>query len=452
MEGKNYIFSSFLFVFTLALLFGLLSLLDYDRTFFSLQLKPINMFSDIIADEVVEIEPTVIAEEPVVESISYPDGYTPIQNFTTQKFPLDPIFSKLQRAKHGRDKVRIAWFGDSFTDADLVVCDLRDSLQSVFGGNGVGFVPITHEAAGYRRSVQHSFGGWQTSSVIARRGIRNFGINGFNYQPDSANFVRFKSSYKYKHTRKFDVFRLFYSSQTESEARLSLNDTIKKRITLNPSATPEMLTVSSPDIQKVKLNFNRQSGVTIYGASLEDSTGIYLDNFSIKGNSGISLLAIPTTNLMKFDSLLNYDMIVLQFGLNAITPESRKYTDYMEGMKKLILKFKAAFPNTPILMLSVSDRSERRQGNFSTMKAVKSLVSVQEQFAFDNNLLFWNLYKAMGGENSMSKLVNSNPPLAAKDYTHLNFDGGRLIGHKLAGTFIFESERFEERRRNLVAN
>jgi hypothetical protein len=121
-------------------------------------------------------------------------------------------------------------------------------------------------------------------------------------------------------------------------------------------------------------------------------------------------------------------------------------------MKKLIIKLKAALPNTPKHMLSVSDRSERRQGNFSTMKAVKSLVSVQEQFAFDNNLLFWNLYKAMGGENSMSKLVNSNPPLAAKDYTHLNFDGGRLIGHKLAGTFIFESERFEERRRNLVAN
>ncbi|MFZ4583547.1 MAG: hypothetical protein ACOYM7_12925 [Paludibacter sp.] len=452
MEGKNYIFSSFLFVFTLALLFGLLSFLDYNTTIFRFELKPINMFSDIIADEDTVIEPVEIVKIPKIDSVSYPQGLTPIQNFTTQKFPLDPIFSKLQRSKRGRDKVRIAWFGDSFTDADLVVCDLRDSLQSVFGGNGVGFVPMTHEAAGYRRSVQHSFGGWQTSSVIVRKGVRNFGINGFNYRPDSANYVRFKSSYKYKHTRKFDVFRLFYSAQSESEARLALNDTIKKRITLNQTSLPEMLTVASSDIQKVKLNFNRQSGVTIYGASLEDSTGIYVDNFSIKGNSGLSLLAIPTANLMKFDSLLNYDMIVLQFGLNAMTPESRKYTDYMEGMKKLILKFKAAFPNTPILMLSVSDRSERRQGNFSTMKAVKSLVNVQEQFAFDNKLLFWNLYEAMGGENSMSKLVHSNPPLAAKDYTHLNFDGGRIIGHKLAGSFIFESQQFVERRKNLVAN
>jgi hypothetical protein len=47
--------------------------------------------------------------------------------------------------------------------------------------------------------------------------------------------------------------------------------------------------------------------------SLEDSTGLYIDNFSIKGNSGIGLLAIPDRNLACFDSLLSYDLIVLQF-------------------------------------------------------------------------------------------------------------------------------------------
>jgi len=413
------------------------------------------MFSDITADEGPVVEVAQVAEKPVNEDVepeTYPEGLIPIKNFTTQKFPLDPVFNKLQRAKNGRDKVRVAWFGDSFTDADLVVCDLRDTLQSIFGGNGVGFVPITHEAAGYRRSVELSSGGWITSSVIARNGVRNFGINGFNYQPDSANYVRFKASYRYKHTRKFDVFRLFYASQNQTEVRLALNDTVKQRLTLTPASLPEMVSVGLPDIRKVKLNFSRQSGITVYGASLEDSTGFYIDNFSIKGNSGISLLAIPKANLMKFDSLLNYDLIVLQFGLNAMTPESRKYTAYMEGMARLVNRFKAAFPDTPILMLSVSDRSERRQGEFATMRAVKSLVAVQQQFAYDNKLLFWNLYEAMGGENSMARFVHSNPPLAGKDYTHLNFDGGKIIGHSLAKSILYEGEKFTERRRNLVSN
>jgi len=455
VKEKNYIYSSFIFVFIVALLFGLLSFLDYDSRLFSFELKPVNMFSDITADEGPVVEVAQVAEKPVNEDVepeTYPEGLIPIQNFTTQKFPLDPVFNKLQRAKNGRDKVRVAWFGDSFTDADLVVCDLRDTLQSIFGGNGVGFVPITHEAAGYRRSVELSSGGWITNSVIARNGVRNFGINGFNYQPDSANYVRFKASYRYKHTRKFDVFRLFYASQNQTEVRLALNDTVKQRLTLTPASLPEMVSVGLPDIRKVKLNFSRQSGITVYGASLEDSTGFYIDNFSIKGNSGISLLAIPKANLMKFDSLLNYDLIVLQFGLNAMTPESRKYTAYMEGMARLVNRFKAAFPDTPILMLSVSDRSERRQGEFATMKAVKSLVAVQQQFAYDNKLLFWNLYEAMGGENSMTRFVQSNPPLAGKDYTHLNFDGGKIIGHSLARSILYENEKFAERRRNLVSN
>lgn len=456
MEEKNYIVRSFLFVFIIALIFGVLSAFDYEKKVFSFDLKPVNMFSDIQIDEVAETEDVAVAEKvpviPVEQADTCPKGLVCIQNFTDQKFPLDRLFTKLQHARRGNGKVRVAWFGDSFTDADLIVCDLRDTLQSVYGGNGVGFVPITHEAAGYRRSVIHAFGGWNTSSVIVRRGARNFGINGFCYQPDSANFVRFTASRKYRHTRKFDIFRLFYASQTEAQARVSINDSIRERVTLLPSGTPEMITLGKTSIQKVKVNLLKNAGVTIYGASLEDSTGIYFDNFSIKGNSGLSLLAIPNRNLQKFDSLLNYDLVVLQFGLNAVTPESRKYTSYMEGMKRLVDKFKAAFPNTPILMLSVSDRSERKDGNFVTMKAIKGLVTVQEKFAYDNKLLFWNLYEAMGGENSMARFVKSNPPLASKDYTHLNFDGGKIIGHSLARSFIHEGEKFTERRKNLVAN
>lgn len=455
MKEKNYIYSAFLFVLIVAFFFGSMSFLEYEGRVFSFELKPINMFSDIQLDEEPEIEVTEEIKPPIVEPNApdtCPKGLIRIQNFSDSKFPLDAIFTKLQRTKRGRDRVRVAWFGDSFTDADLVVCDLRDTLQSVFGGNGVGFVPITHEAAGYRRSVQLSSGGWFTSSVINRKGVRNFGINGFSYRPDSANYVRFKASYKYKHTRKFDVFRLFYASQNQSDVRLAFNDTLKRQLTLLPTSLPEMISVGMTDMRKVKLNFSTQAGITVFGASLEDSTGFYIDNFSIKGNSGISLLAIPQQNLMKFDSLLNYDLIVLQFGLNAMTPESRKYTSYLQSLEKLVNRFKVAFPNTPILMLSVSDRSERRQGEFTTMKAVKRLVWAQEQFAATNKLLFWNLYQAMGGENSMTRFVHANPPLAGKDYTHLNFDGGRIIGHSLARSLLYENEKFAERRRNLVSN
>ena len=39
--------------------------------------------------------------------------------------------------------VRIAYFGDSFIEADIFTADLRERFQSEFGGCGVGYVPIT---------------------------------------------------------------------------------------------------------------------------------------------------------------------------------------------------------------------------------------------------------------------------------------------------------------------
>ena len=215
-------------------------------------------------------------------------------------------------------------------------------------------VIISHEAAGYRRSIIHTFGGWKTSSVIHRKGNNNFGISGYCYRPDSMNFVRFAASKRYKHTRRFDIFRLFYTSEFEFDAKVAFNDSVKHDLTLEASTQPQMLSLSLENIQKVRVKISKSAHTTIFGASLEDSTGVYIDNFSIKGNSGISLLSIPDNNLRTFDSLLNYDLIVLQFGLNVITPESRKYTSYMQGMEKLVKKFRENFPGTPILLLSVS--------------------------------------------------------------------------------------------------
>ena len=61
--------------------------------------------------------------------------------------------------------VRIAYFGDSFIEADILTGDLREMLQKRFGGCGVGYVPITTKIAGFRPTVHHSFGGWGSHSI-----------------------------------------------------------------------------------------------------------------------------------------------------------------------------------------------------------------------------------------------------------------------------------------------
>jgi hypothetical protein len=120
-------------------------------------------------------------------------------------------------------------------------------------------------------------------------------------------------------------------------------------------------------------------------------------------------------------------------------------------MSKLITSLKESFPGIPIMLLSVSDRSKRRQGQFVTMPVIPVLIQAQERIAYENKLLFWNLFEAMGGTNSMAAFANAKPALANKDYTHLNFEGGRKVGLSLAKSFIHEVENYQKRRNSLAA-
>jgi lysophospholipase L1-like esterase len=446
--SKNYIPQAFYFTMAIACILGMLSMFPEEKSVLGYTIKPVSIFSDILKDDKAKAKPLFL-DSLAMKSEPSPKDVVCFRNFTGEKYPLDKLVSQLLKAKAKNGKVRIAWYGDSFSDGDILVSDLRDTLQSLYGGNGVGFMPITSEVAGFRRSVIHSFGGWNTSSILTNSGSGRLGINGFCYTPDSGNYVFYKGTNHFKHTSTFSTFRIFYTSVYNQKARILINRKDNREMELSASATPSMITVRADTIRQVSARFNL-AGITCLGASLEDETGIYIDNFAIKGNSGLGLQAIPEKNLSAFDSLLNYEMIVLQFGLNVSNSPTQNFTGYIKGMSKLINKLKEAFPETPILLLSVSDRSQRRQGQFVTMPVIPFLIQAQEKIAYDNKLMFWNLFEAMGGENSMAGFANSKPALANKDYTHLNFAGGRKIGLSFARSFIYEVEKYEKRRKSLA--
>ena len=446
--SKNYIPQAFYFTLAVVGILGILSIFGGEKRLLGYTIKPVSIFSDILKDDIAQAKPLFV-DSLALESEKSPKDVVCFRNFTGEKYPLDKLVGELLKSKEKKGKVRIAWYGDSFSDGDILVSDLRDTLQSLYGGNGVGFVPITSEVAGFRRSVIHSFGGWNTSSILTNSGSSHLGINGFSYAPDSGNYVFYKGTNHFRHTSAFSTFRLFYTSAYDQKARIMINRKDNRDMEMLASATPAMITVQSDTIRQVSARFNL-AGITCYGASLEDETGIYIDNFAIKGNSGLGLQAIPEKNLAAFDSLLQYDMIVLQFGLNVSNSPTPNFTGYIKGMSKLISKLKQAFPDTPILLLSVSDRSQRRQGQFVTMPVIPILIQAQEKIAFDNKLLFWNLFEAMGGENSMAGFANSKPALANKDYTHLNFAGGRKVGLSFARSFIYEVEKYQKRRKSLA--
>jgi len=447
LKSKNHIRIAFIYILAIVGILITMSFIEFKKSIFGFYLKPVSVFSDILPDDHAMEKEFLFEAVKLPTTEICPQGIVCFRNYTAEKFPLDSLVEHFLEAKAKKAKVRIAWYGDSFSDGDILVSDLRDTLQSLYGGNGVGFVPITSEAPGFRKSVVHSFSGWNTTSLITNPKSGRFGINGFSYTPDSGNFVCYAGTKHFKHTHSFSIFRLFYASAGITQSNLLINKKDRRKISIPPSKTPGMLTVDADTIWKIRAGIAENPAFICYGASLEDKTGIYVDNFSIKGNSGLGLQAIPDKNLVAFDSLLHYDLIVLQFGLNVTNMPSYNFSGYVKGMTRLVTKLKKAFPSTPILLISVSDRSHRRQGQFVTMPVIPYLIEAQEKIAYENKLVFWNLFEAMGGEDSMTKFANSKPALANKDYTHLNYAGGRKLGISLARSFVYEVEKYEKRRK-----
>ena len=62
-----------------------------------------------------------------------------------------------------------------------------------------------------------------------------------------------------------------------------------------------------------------------------------------------------------------------------------------------------------------------------------------KEAALESGCCFWDLYEAMGGENSMSAWVKEG--LAQKDYTHFSYKGAQYVGEMLFNAIQDEIEK-----------
>lgn len=89
-------------------------------------------------------------------------------------------------------------------------------------------------------------------------------------------------------------------------------------------------------------------------------------------------------------------------------------------------------------MISVHDKATKKGASFATDPAIIKLLDIQKDIANKAGVAFWSMFDAMGGENSMPGWVNSNPPLAFKDYIHFNDQGARKIAQLFSDALLDE--------------
>ena len=387
-----------------------------------------NLASFAFFEGLKELASTVIdaTNAPGVNSINYLLKERDIEGNVDQ---LKYFFQALKNGK-GK-KIRVAHYGDSQIEGDYVTNAIRDKLQKKFGGQGVGYLALTSEDILFRITTDHKFpkADWESASIfISNRDKLPVGIGGEVFVPKKNTWVSYQTRSNFSTIKKFSKAKLFYSDAKSSSINYSFGGGASKSERLSPGGNVKVIEMDAgADVSSVKIDFPTANQAYFYGASLEDGPGIYVDNFPLRGNTGEDLQKIPMDKLKDFEKIMDYKLIILEFGKNAMGTNTIRYekemTDAIEHIKK-------AFPNTSFLLISVQD------SGFQTGSRTTSLLSTQIRIAKKTNIAFWNLFEAMGGKNSMSKWVKNNPPLASADHTHLNNEGAAKIGEMIADALL----------------
>lgn len=334
----------------------------------------------------------------------------------------------------GRRPVRIAVLGDSFIEADIITADLREQLQVTYGGRGVGFVPFSTPLSKYRGTVSHTHEGWTDYNLIKRKSVPEeykdrFFVSGMLAIPTDGAYTRYEGVQFRKRIEKSNTASLFFLNGGDTELTVTVNGGPERHYDLPAEERVQRIEVeTSEDIASLRIDVAHPEEFIGYGVVLEDSVGVSVHNFSVRSNSGLALLGTDYDINRQMNDYLPYDMVILQYGLNAMSPDVMDYGYYGKQLVKIIEYIKSCFPASAVVVMSVGDRSTMQNGTAVTMPAVHAMLKTQEAAARACGVGFWNTYDAMGGDNSMPKFVERR--WAAKDYTHIGYPGGKYIAEQ----------------------
>jgi hypothetical protein len=418
-------------------------------------LRPINVLADVTKDtstHKVFILPKlpsvirVIAKDNTTVEISDYTTSTNLVNSSGQQFALSDFFQKLlELKKKKRKKIRIAYFGDSMIEGDLITQELRDEMQDYFGGSGVGFVPLTSIVAGFRRTVGHSFSDdWTDVSFKSdsKSGADLF-ISGHSFFGNPNSWVDYKTVNQ-PHLDNFSDISILYGMPESGKSTTAVLTYNGKQQLISATSSFNKFDIRYDSSNEFKLSVS-SSDIPFYGAAFESDSGLFIDNFSFRGISGVEFKYFTEDFLKQIQKTRPYDLLIFHYGPNLLfRPDLTDFGWYEKIMLPVLKKMRAAFPETSILLISTADKGANYDGTWHTSKGVLPLIDVQYDMAQNINADFFNLYNAMGGEDAMVDWVQGDTAYANKDYTHVNFRGGKRLGKIIYNAFMTEYYDFEK--------
>lgn len=350
--------------------------------------------------------------------------------------------------------VRIAFLGDSFVEGDILTADLRERLQLHYGGGGPGFAPMASPLAGFRRTVKTRSTGWTSYNIMQRKRVPEplagkFFVSGWVCRPEQGASTRWEMTDFREGLERCSTARLLFIARADSRILVTVNDSLQRDFSLQGDPSVRQIALTAPRIRSVELRVDAGAADFIGYGALFEGDGVVVDNYSVRSNNGQALFWTDPTVNAGVDAMLGYDLVILQYGLNIMQQGIHRYTRYGEQVERMIAYARECFPGAAVLVLGVSDRSVRTDAGFEPMDAVPSMTECQREAARNAGAAFWPTAEAMRSWGGMETFVRNG--WAGKDYTHINYAGGRRVAWSLCDALNDAVREAYDRRAEIEA-
>ena len=147
----------------------------------------------------------------------------------------DPVFRSFERARHSGKTVRVAHYGDSQIELDRISSDLREALQTRFGGSGTGMFPAltTIPSASISRSSSGGFAFYTMygDSTTVRAGHNRYGVLSQVVSLSGSGTVSLRAHRQKStknHVRNFSSVSVLYGRASQGFTVQAVSDTLNR--------------------------------------------------------------------------------------------------------------------------------------------------------------------------------------------------------------------------------
>ena len=109
---------------------------------------------------------------------------------------------------------------------------------------------------------------------------------------------------------------------------------------------------------------------------------------------------------------------------------------------------RSCFPQAAVVVMGVSDRSQRGEDGIVPMESARDLSQWQRSAAEACGAAYWDTYGAMQRLGGMTSFVDNG--WAGKDYTHINYAGGAQVARALFHGLLQGVQRHIEYMREAI--